>query len=154
MTARWRMAALAAIGLAAGAQTSGAQAKAGDPAYLGTWVIAEAHPAPWFEPKDPGTAPFDDHIVGKLVTFTATRIIAPAPLSCRRPAYKLTEVPPDYLFQGGLTRPAAQAATLGFGGAKIRTLETNCNAGLEYHFTDAGTALIGLNNNIYTLRRR
>jgi hypothetical protein len=124
------------------------------PAYFGRWVIAEAHPAPWVDPKDPSTAPFEDHITGKSVTFTPERIIAPRPLQCRSPNYKLNHVPPENLFQGGLTGAAAQAATLGFGEGTIPTLETGCNAAFEYHFTQAGTALFALNNTIYTLKRK
>jgi hypothetical protein len=131
-----------------------APAAATPPAYLGTWLIAEGHPAPWVDPLKPATAPFDDAIVGKTVTFTAGRIIAPAPLSCRRPAYVLHEVVPEALFQGGLPHPAAEAAALGLAPARIPTLDTNCNAMFEDHFTAAGTALFALNKTIDVLRRR
>lgn len=124
------------------------------PAYIGAWTIAEGHAAPWVDPKDPATAPFDDRILGKTVTFTPERIIAPRPLSCRKADYSLHDVPPEALFQGGLTRPAEQATALGFSGPTSRRLDTNCNAMLEYHFTDAGTMLFALNNTIYTLRRK
>lgn len=131
-----------------------APAAAADPQYLGTWVIAEGHPAPWADPAQPATAPFADRILGKTVTFTATRIIAPAPLSCRRAAYAVHRVPPEALFQGGLPHPERDAARLGFVSGGIPTLETNCNAMFEYHFARAGTALFALNNTIYVLRRR
>ncbi|MDB5723917.1 MAG: hypothetical protein JWQ16_671, partial [Novosphingobium sp.] len=62
--------------------------------------------------------------------------------------------PPANLFQGGLTAPAAQAAELGFRPAAIPTLETGCEGLIDFHFTEAGTALFALNNNIYTLRRQ
>jgi hypothetical protein len=144
-----------AAAIAAGLAAFGtAPAWAADLPYLGTWLIAEAHPAPWYDPKDPQTAPFDDRIAGKTVIFTPTRIIAPRPLACRRPNYQLRTVPPEVLFQGGLTHPAAQATALGFAGKTIRTLETGCNGWFEFHFTQAGTALFALNNMIYTLRRR
>lgn len=129
-------------------------AAATDPRYLGAWIIAEGHPAPWVDPRQPATAPFDDHIIGKTVIFTPSRIIAPPPLSCRGPAYAVHQVPPESLFQGGLPHAEAEAARLGFAPGKIPTLATNCNAMFEYHFTAAGTALFALNNTIYVLRRR
>lgn len=123
------------------------------PAYLGDWLIAEVHPAPWVDAKDLAAAPFDDNLVGRSVTYTATRILAPRPLACSRPRYRWIAFPPENLFQGGLTAPAAQAAALGFRAAAIPTLETGCEGLIDFHFTEAGTALFALNNNIYTLRR-
>jgi hypothetical protein len=126
---------------------------AANPGYLGSWVIAEVHPAPWVDAAKPATAPFDDHLVGRKVTYTPTRIAAPRPLACTAPRYRWVAYSPDSLFQGGLTVPAAQAATLGFSPAAIPTLETGCEGLIDFHFTTAGTALFALNDNIYTLRR-
>jgi hypothetical protein len=124
------------------------------PAYLGSWLIAEVHPAPWVNAKDPATAPFDDHLVGRMVTYTPARIVAPRPLACLRPRYRWTAFPPEDLFQGGLTSPRAQAAALGFRRAGIPTLETGCEGPIDFHFTEAGTVLFALDNNIYTLHKR
>ena len=104
--------------------------------------------------KDRATVPFDDGLVGKTLTYTRPRIVAPAPLACIRPRYRWIAFPAENLFQGGLTAPAAQALALGFRGAAIPTLETGCEGLIDFHFTKAGTALFALNNNIYTLRRR
>ena len=130
-----------------------ASAKAQRPFY-GSWLIAAAHPAPWHNPADASTAPFDDHIVGKTIVYTPTRILGPRVLACRGPHYRMHEVPPDYLFQGGLTAPAAQAPALGFRGNRIATLETGCAGAIDFHFTDGSTALFALDNMIYTLRKQ
>ncbi len=79
--------------------------------FYGRWLVAEAHPAPWYNPSNPGTAPVDDHLVGKSIVYMPSRIIGPRVLACKRPHYRMAT--PDYLFQGGLTAPAAQAAALG-----------------------------------------
>lgn len=145
--------ALAAFAGAAHAEAGPVRA-APNPTYLGRWLIAEVHPAPWFDAKNPATAPFDDHLIGKTVTYTPTRIAAPRPLACSGPRYRSVAYPPENLFQGGLTAPAAQAAALGFRAAAIPTLETGCEGLIDFHFTEDGTALFALNNNIYTLRRQ
>ena len=146
--------ALAAFVGAAHAEEDGPVRAAANPAYLGSWLIAEVHPAPWFDAKNPATAPFDDHLIGKTVTYTRARIAAPRPLACSGPHYRWVAYPPENLFQGSLTTPFAQAAALGFRAAAIPTLETGCEGPIDFHFTEAGTALFALNNNIYTLRRR
>jgi hypothetical protein len=105
-------------------------------------------------PKNPATAPFDDHLVGKNVIYTPTRIAGPRPLAWSGPRYRWVAYLPENVFQGGLTAPAAQAAALGFRPAAIPTLETGCEGLIDFHFTEAGTALFALNNNIYTLRKQ
>ena len=78
--------------------------------YLGRWFIAGASPAPWSVAGDPATAPVPAPIVGKAIVYERSRIAGPRLLACRRPNYQLRQVPPEGLFQGGLTSPAAQAA--------------------------------------------
>jgi hypothetical protein len=67
------------------------------------------------------------------------------------------------LFQGMLEEmherdktadPGKVAATLGFKGSRSKTLETGCGNEIDFHFIDAKTAAFGLNNYIYTLKRR
>ena len=122
--------------------------------FYGRWLIAEAHPAPWYNPSDPGTAPFDDHLVGKSIVYMPTRITGPRVLACSGPHYRMLEVGPDYLFQGGLTAPTAQAAALGFRGNRIASLETGCAGGIDFHFINQATALFALDNMVYTLRKQ
>ena len=145
--------ALTVLGLLVGLIATPLAAGRPDDSFLGRWRIAASQPAPWHDPKDPGSAPFPDRITGRTVTFTRTRIAAPAPLACGRPRYRVKTVPPQGLFQGGLTSPEAQAKALGFPGSGIRTLETGCSGWLDFHFVDAATALFALDNRIYTLRR-
>ena len=122
--------------------------------FYGRWLIAEAHPAPWYNPSDPGTAPFDDHLVGKSIVYMTAHIVGPRLLACRGPHYRMLEATPDYLFQGGLTAPAAQAAALGFRGNRIATLETGCAGAIDFHFVNETTALFALDNMVYTLRKQ
>ena len=122
--------------------------------FYGRWLIAEAHPAPWYSPSDPGTQPFDDHLVGKSIVYMPSRIVGPRVLACKGPHYRMLEVGPDFLFQGGLTAPAAQAAALGFRGNRIASLETGCAGAIDFHFINETTALFALDNMVYTLRKQ
>jgi hypothetical protein len=120
---------------------------------LGRWLIASAQPAPWSVPGDPATAPFDAHLVGKSIVYARTRITGPRLLACSRANYEWQQVPPEGLFQGGLTAPSPQAQALGFGTATIATLQTGCAGAIDFHFVNRSTALFALDNMIYTLRR-
>jgi hypothetical protein len=44
------------------------------------------------------------------------------------------------------------AASLGFSATSIKTLETGCE--IDFHFVDATTTEIGLNNTVYTLKKQ
>ena len=122
--------------------------------FLGRWLIAGAHPAPWSVPGDAPSSPFDARIVGKAIVYERTRITGPRLLACRHPDYQLQQVPPEGLFQGGLTAPAAQAAALGFRGDTILTLQTGCAGGIDFHFVNQSTALFALDNMVYTIRKQ
>ena len=122
--------------------------------FYGRWLIAEANPAPWYNPADPGMHPLDDHLVGKSIVYQPSRIVGPRLLACKGPHYRMLEVGPEYLFQGGLTAPAAQAAALGFRGSRIASLETGCAGAIDFHFVNETTALFALDNMVYTLRKQ
>ena len=92
-------------------------------------------------------------LIGKTVVFRADRIEAPAPLGCRKPHYEIKQYDPDMLFQGSLTRPKAQATTLGFADSKIPTLETGCEGAIDFHFAGSDAAMFALNNRIYKMVR-
>lgn len=136
-------------------------AAAADPFYIGNWTFTTATVAPW---ADPGRRPDDTErarLMGKAVAFKARAISGPAPLACARPQYKLTDYGPDMIFQGAFDEmqradkkvdPGALAASLGFTAVPIRTLETGCE--IDVHFVDDTTAEIGLNNYVYTLKKR
>jgi hypothetical protein len=147
MSVRWAGAVLA-LGLAA-------QAQAAQPDIYGPWLITGAQVAPWAKP-DSGFSVEEQHrLIGSKVVYAKTRITGPTPLACNKPHYRFLEAAPDYLFQGGLTDdPPAQAAALGFRLRTVPTLETGCAGWIDFHFVDARTALFGLNNMIYTLRKQ
>jgi hypothetical protein len=120
--------------------------------FLGNWRIAGSQLAPWYKRGD-ALSPSDvRHLTGARVTFSARAIAAPVPLACKGLHYELKEVDPDYLFQGSLTDPAAQAKALGYK-PKITTLETGCEGLIDYHFINPDTALFGLNNRLYRMER-
>jgi hypothetical protein len=129
--------------------------QAAEPNFYGTWLITGAQVAPWARP---GQAAFDTaeqhRLIGSKVIYGKARITGPAPLGCVKPHYRQFDAAPDYLFQGGLTEPAAQARALGFRLHTIPTLETGCEGDIDFHFVDSRTALFGLNNMIYTLRKQ
>ena len=118
--------------------------------YLGAWRITGSQPAPWVKPGHSFGRRDIDHLDGRQLTFSSRAIAAPAPLACNGPHYEVKQVGPDYLFQGNLTRPAAQARALGYA-PTITTLETGCE--IDFHFIDADAALFALNNRLYRIER-
>ena len=50
--------------------------------------------------------------------------------------------------------PSRIAAKLGFRGSSWKTLETGCGNELDFHFLDPATADFGLNNYVYTMKKR
>ena len=50
--------------------------------------------------------------------------------------------------------PAQAAASVGFKGARWKTLETGCGNELELHFIDERTAAFAINNYIFTLKKQ
>ncbi len=157
-----RTATIAALGLVLCARTwMPVPADAADAFYLGTWNISAAAPAPWADAKLPPDAEERARLLGKAVTFKAKEIAGPAPFGCKGPHYKISDFTPDLLFQGAFEEmqskdksvdPNRLAASLGFSGTRIKTLETGCE--IDFHFVDASTAEIALNNYVYTLKKR
>jgi hypothetical protein len=122
-------------------------------AFGGPWLILSSAPAPWAgKSASPDRAA--KALLGKGVAIMADRIDGPKPLLCRKLAYKVTDYTPDMLFQGNLPAPDKQALALGFKAPSIKTLETGCEAGIDFHMVDAMTVLFGLNDRIYTMTRR
>ena len=136
-------------------------AVAADPFYVGSWTLTSAVLAPW---ADPHRKPDDverARLMGKTVVLKTKEISGPRPFACAKPQYKVTDYGPDMLFQGAFDEmqradkkvdPKALAASLGFAEARIRTLETGCE--IDVHFVDDATAEIGLNDYVYTLKKR
>jgi hypothetical protein len=136
-------------------------ARAADTSYLGTWKLTDAVVAPWADAKQKPDAAEKTRLIGKSVVLAPKAITGPSPFACAAPHYKISNFATDMIFQGAFgemqsTNKAADpdkiAASLGFSGAGIRTLETGCE--IDLHFVDATTAEIGLNNYVYTLKKQ
>jgi len=136
-------------------------AQAADVSYLGTWKLTDAVVAPWADAKQKPDAAEKARLIGKSVVLAPKAITGPSPFACAAPHYKVSNFAADMIFQGAFgemqsTNKAADpnqiAASLGFSGADIRTLETGCE--IDFHFVDATTVEIGLNNYVYTLKKQ
>jgi hypothetical protein len=149
--------------LAAAALVVGALAvHAADP-WLGTWKIAEAKVAPWAG-KSRARSDVDlKELLNKTVTFRPREMAGPPMLACKGPQYKLSDFSAEMLFQGAFGEmhqkdervdPAKIAASLGFQGDSWQALETGCGNGIDWHFVDATTLAIGLNDYVYVLKKQ
>ena len=121
-------------------------------AFVGPWLIIKSEPAPWAE-KGASSDAEAKALLSKPVSTLPDRIDGPKPLLCRKLKYKVTSYTPDMLFQGSLTAPDKQAAALGFKDSAIKTLETGCEAEIDFHMVDAMTVLFGLNDRVYTMTK-
>jgi hypothetical protein len=136
-------------------------ADAAGPDYIGTWKFTAAVPAPWSTPaRKPDTAE-RARLLGKSIVFKSKLIAGPQPFACKGPHYKLADFTADLLFQGAFDElrrqnksvdPDRIAAGLGFKDTTVRTLETGCE--FDFHFVDAATAQVGLNDFVYTLKKQ
>jgi hypothetical protein len=134
---------------------------AADPFYVGSWTLTSAAVAAWADPHRKPDDAERARLIGKTVILKPREISGPRPLACAKPQYKVADYGPDMLFQGAFDEmhradkkadPKALAASLGFTGSHIRTLETGCE--IDVHFVDDTTAEIGLNDYVYTLKKR
>jgi hypothetical protein len=134
---------------------------AADSFYVGTWKLAGAVVAPWADPKQKPDNAEPSRLIGSTIVFKAREIAGPPPFACKTPHYKEIDYTPDMIFQGAFEQmqstnksvdPAKLAASLGFAGSSIKTLETGCE--IDFHFVDAATAEIGLNDHVYTLKKQ
>jgi hypothetical protein len=139
----------------------GTTAKAADASYIGTWKVAGAVMAPWADPKQKPDSAEQSRLLGKTIVFRPKEIAGPPPFACRAPHYKESGFTADMIFQGAFEEmqsknksvdPGKLAASLGFVGKNIKTLETGCE--IDFHFVDAATAEIGLNDAVYTLKKQ
>ena len=140
---------------------TGPAARAADASYIGTWKLTGAVVAPWADQKQKPDSAEMTRLLNKTIVFQAKQIAGPPPLACRAPHYKESDVTADMLFQGAFEEmqsknksndPNKLAASLGFTGKSIRTMETGCE--IDFHFVDAATVEIGLNDYVYTLKKQ
>ena len=117
--------------------------------------------APWADPHDKPDVAEKNSLLGKTVTIAANAISGPKVFACKGPHYKLTDYTADLLFQGAFGEmhdadkakdPQKLAASVGFTGMPVKTLETGCE--FDWHFVDQSTAEIALNNYVYTLKKQ
>jgi hypothetical protein len=137
-------------------------ANAAEP-WLGTWKIAEAKVAPWAGKSRARSEVDKKELIGKTVTFRPREIAGPPILACKGTNYKLSDFSADMLFQGAFGEmhqkderldPAKIAGSLGFQGESWQVLETGCDSGIDWHFVDAATLTIGLNDYVYVLKKQ
>lgn len=137
------------------------RADAADPPYLGAWKVTGAVVAPWANTRHEPDGTERARLMGRTIVFKSGAIAGPQPFACRAPHYRLIESSADLLFQGafdemhrrdGSANPGKIAAGLGFTGTTVRTLETGCE--FEFHFVDASTAQVGLNDTVYTITKQ
>jgi hypothetical protein len=134
---------------------------AADSFYIGKWKLAGAVVAPWADLKQKPDSAEQSRLIGKTIVFKAKEIAGPQPFACKTPHYKESDYTADMIFQGAFEQmqsknksvdPNKLAASLGFAGSSIKTLETGCE--IDFHFVDAATAEIGLNDHVYTLKKQ
>jgi hypothetical protein len=138
-----------------------APSNAADSFYIGKWKLAGAVVAPWADLKQKPDSAEQSRLIGKTIVFKAREIAGPQPFACKTPHYKESDYTADMIFQGAFEQmqsknksvdPNKLAASLGFAGSSIKTLETACE--IDFHFVDAATAEIGLNDHVYTLKKQ
>jgi hypothetical protein len=156
-----RTLALVTVGAALGVAVMAAPADAAEPAYLGAWKFAGAVVAPWADPGQEPDGKDAARLRGKTITFKSKEITGPPPFPCKGPHYAIVDSSPEGLFEGAFDEmrekdksvdPAKLAASLGFTGTSYRTLKTGCD--IDFHFVDATTMEIGLNDYVYTLKKQ
>ena len=140
---------------------SASAAHAADLGYLGAWTITGAVIAPWADSARKPDVAERRRLMGRTVVFRARGISGPQPLNCPGAHYQIIDYTADMVFQGAFGEmhsrdkrvdPGRLAASLGFKGPQIRSLETGCE--IDFHFVDPSTAEFGLNDYVYTLKRR
>lgn len=122
--------------------------------FAGSWDVVDVQPAPWVENGQ--QFPVNEEIAKGRITFMAKSVQAPGFLNCDQAKFKLTTVPPEFLFQGGLANPATQAAALGYKGGEIRNLAMSCVSGtgdisMDFSMIADGEIVFALDNSIYRM---
>jgi hypothetical protein len=138
-----------------------ATADGAEPSYLGAWKLTAAAVAPWVESQRKPDAAERARLLGQTIFIYAEAIAGPSPFACRGPHYKFRAFTAAMIFEGAFEEmqandksadPDRLAAVFGFAGPSIKTLETGC--AFDFHFVDASTAQVGLNDFVYTLKKQ
>jgi hypothetical protein len=137
-------------------------ARAAEP-WLGNWKITEAKVAPWAGKSRVRSDVDLKELMGKTVIFRPREIAGPPMLTCKGPKYKVSDFSAEMLFQGAFGEmrqknervdPMKLAASLGFEGESWQVMQTGCDSGIDWHFVDATTLAIGLNDYVYILKKQ
>ena len=154
--------AIAVVGLAVAATGIGFILKAGpasaQEAFAGSWDVFNVHAAPWVD-ANVDTKPYlNEEIARGRITFMADSVQGPGFLNCDKAHFEIMKVPPEYLFQGGLTDAPRQAKELGFTNGEILQLSMSCisddaDISMDFDLIDQDTAVFALDNMIYRMKR-
>jgi hypothetical protein len=116
---------------------------------------------PGRDPKDPADTADARRLVGQPVTIGRRLLRAPQPLGCRKPSFIFRDAAPDILFEGALNAdgqdrpadPVRLARSLAMTSRTVRGMTASCSE-LEFFMFGPDTVLFGLDNRIFTLKRR
>jgi hypothetical protein len=147
--------AIAAIGTIGIWQTHPAAAQE---AFTGSWDVVAVQPAPWVDASSTDKPVPNEEIARGRITFMADSVQGPAFLNCDKAKYEIAKVPPEYLFEGGLTDPVRQAKELGFNDGDILQLSMGCisgdaDIGMDFDLIADDIAVFALDNMIYKMQR-
>jgi hypothetical protein len=147
--------AIAAIGTIGIWQTHPAVAQE---AFAGSWDVVSVQPAPWVDANSADKPILNEEVARGRITFMADSVQGPAFLNCDKAKYEIAKVPPEYLFEGGLTDPVRQAKDLGFKGGDILQLSMGCvsgdaDIGMDFDLIAEDIAVFALDNMIYRMQR-
>lgn len=147
--------AVASLGVAAATLLRPGLADGPEP-FAGSWDVVDVQPAPWVEAGQ--QFPVNEEIAKGRITFMAKSVQAPGFLNCDNAKFELTTVPPEFLFQGGLSDSATQAAALGYTGGEIRNLAMSCVSGdadvsMDFSMIAEDVIVFALDNSIYRMGR-
>jgi hypothetical protein len=154
--------AIAALGLAVAASGIGFILKAGPASaqeiFAGSWDVFNVHAAPWLDANVDSKPYLNEEIARGRITFMAESVQGPGFLNCDKAHFEVMKVPPEYLFQGGLTDAARQAKDLGFAEGEIVQLSMSCisddaDISMDFDLIDQDTAVFALDNMIYRMKR-
>jgi hypothetical protein len=154
--------AMAVLGMAVVAAGIGLIVKAGpasaQDAFAGSWDVVDVQPAPWVDAASGNQPMLNEEVARGRITFMADSVQGPGFLNCDKAHFEIAKVPPEYLFQGGLTEPVRQAKELGFQGGEILQLSMSCmsgdaDIGMDFDLVDANIAVFALDNMIYKMER-
>ena len=129
--------------------------------FAGQWDVVAGQPAPWAkDPTDATDRAEARRFIGQRLAIGAKTFKAPRPLGCARPTYEFRNAQADTLFEGALNYdgrdkpadPVAAARALGVAQKTVVGMTASCSE-VEFFLVAPDTALFGLNNWVFTLKR-